>query len=555
MGLIERRIGLLFALFVVALGMIVARAAWLQGVQGGDLRADAQSQQTETVEVPGPRGRILDRNGTELAGSEDAATIFATPYQVKDPERTAQKLAGALDVDADDILSALADRDSGFAYIARKVDLPTADRIKRMDLPGIASLPDTRRIYPQGELASQVVGSVGVDNQGLTGLEASQDDTLAGTDGERQIVRDALGKELERNTVEAPETGSDVRLSIDAQLQGQTEEVLSNLAATYHPKGATAIVMDPRDSEVLALANYPAADPSDPGSATPAELANRATGFNYEPGSTFKAFTVAGALQDSVVTPSTTFDLAPSIQVADRVIEESHERGPVTLSVADILAQSSNVGAVTIGLKLNEEEGFDRFDHWVRQFGFGAPTGIDFPGEEAGIVPAPDQYSGSTMGNLPIGQGLSVTPMQMAAAYSAIADGGILRPPRVILDSGGEPVDEPAGERVISAANAAKLRKMLEGVLAPGGTASEVSVPGYTLAGKTGTAQKVIDGEYSESQFVASFVGFAPAEDPQLLVAVVVDEPQGDYYGGTVAAPAFGEIAKFALPYLGIEAN
>jgi cell division protein FtsI/penicillin-binding protein 2 len=282
-----------------------------------------------------------------------------------------------------------------------------------------------------------------------------------------------------------------------------------------------------------------------------------ATGFTYEPGSTFKAFTVGGALQDGVVTPDTMFNLPPTLQVADRKIEESHARGYVTLSVADILAQSSNVGAVKVGLALNDRFGDPqyggRFDTWIRRFGFGRPTGVDFPGEEQGIVVDPASYSGSTMGNLPIGQGLSVTPMQMAAAYSAIAGDGVLRTPRLVRSENGERLAPGPSERVISAENALKLRRMLEGVLAAGGTAPEVSVPGYTLAGKTGTAQKVVDGEYSDTQFIASFVGFAPAENPQLLVAVVVDSPQGgDYYGGTVAAPAFGEIAQFALPYLGI---
>jgi cell division protein FtsI (penicillin-binding protein 3) len=550
-SLVERRIGLLFALFLLALAAVIARAAWLQAVQGGDLRADAQSQQTETVTVPGSRGDILDRNGTELAISQDAQTVFATPYQVEDPAKAADRLAPLLDTERDELLRTFSDEDSGFAYLARKVDLPTAERIRQLEIEGIGFLPDSRRIYPEGELASQVIGSVGVDNQGLTGLEASQEEVLHGSEGERQIVRDALGAELERDTLEAPESGSDLRLTIDADLQAQTEEVLANLAETYSPKGATAIVMDPRTSEVLALANYPSADPSRPGEASPQELANRATGYTFEPGSTFKAFTVAGALEEGVVTPETPFNLPPTIQVADRVIEESHPRGPVTLSVSEILAQSSNVGAVTIGLEL----GGELFDRWVRRFGFGSPTGIDFPGEEQGIVPRPEDYSGSTMGNLPIGQGLSVTPIQMATAYAAIANGGVLRPPRVVLEAGGEPVAPPEGERVMSKANAAKVREMLEGVLAPGGTASEVSVPGYTLAGKTGTAQKVVDGTYSETQFVASFVGFAPAEDPQLLVSVAVDEPQGDYYGGTVAAPAFGEIAKFALPHLGIEGS
>jgi cell division protein FtsI (penicillin-binding protein 3) len=555
MSLVERRIGLLFALFTLALCIVVARAAWLQGVRGSELRADAQSQQIETVTVPGSRGAILDRHGTELAVSEDAATIYATPYQVEDPARAAERLAKLLDEDPNQILESLADRDSGFAYVARKVDLPTAERIRRLKLDGIGMLSDSRRIYPQGELASQVVGSVGVDNQGLTGLEASQEEALHGTTGEREIVRDALGKELERNTLAGAETGADLRLTIDSSIQARTEDVLNAVAEQYSPAGASAIAMDPRTSEVLALASFPASDPSDPGSATEDELLNRATGYTYEPGSTFKAFTVAGALEDEVVTPQTAFDLPPTIQVADREIGESHERGYVSLSVAEILAQSSNVGAVKVGLALNEQEGGERFDHWIRRFGFGSPTGIAFPGEEQGIVLRPSEYSGSTMGNLPIGQGLSVTPIQMATAYAAIANGGVLRPPRLIKEVGNEASPRPEGERIISRSNAEKLREMLEGVLAAGGTASEVSVPGYTLAGKTGTAEKVVDGEYSDYLFDASFVGFAPAEHPQLLVAIVVDEPEGDHYGGTVAAPAFGEIAKFALPYLGIEAE
>jgi len=234
--------------------------------------------------------------------------------------------------------------------------------------------------------------------------------------------------------------------------------------------------------------------------------------------------------------------------VADRTISDAEDRGPESRTVAQILAQSSNVGAVKIGLEL----GADRFYSWVRRFGFGDPTGVAFPGEEQGIVPPPSQFSGSTMGNLPIGQGLSVTPMQMAAAYSAIANGGILRAPQLVLDNGDSPVAPPPGHRVISKQTSAQLRQMLEGVLAPGGTASEVSVPGCAPARKTGTAQLAVDAGYSGTRCVAAFVGFAPAQDPQLLVAVVVDEPQGNYYGGVVAAPAFGEIAKFALPYLEI---
>ena len=552
---IDRRVGLLFACFIAVFAIAIARAAWLQGVEGAEYRADAQSQHAETVTVPGVRGAILDRNGHELAVSEDAASVFATPYQVEDPPKAAARLAGILDVDETTLLKQLSDPDSGFAYLARKVDLPTAERVQDLELAGIGLLPDSRRIYPQGELASQVVGTVGIDNQGLTGLEAAEDGVLRGQDGEREIVRDALGEELERNTLDASSTGADLKLTLDASIQARTEDVLEGIGRTYQPDGATAIVMEPQTSEILAMANWPAVDPTDLSEAAPGDLQNMATGFTYEPGSTFKAFTVAGALEEDLVEPTTMFDLPPTIQVADRVIEESHPRGYVTLSVADILAQSSNVGAVKVGLLLNEKRGADAFDTWVRRFGFGSPTGVAFPGEEQGIVVGPKDYSGSTMGNLPIGQGLSVTPIQMVAAYAAIANDGVLREPRLVLSEDGVPVAADAGERVISERNAAKLREMLKGVLEAGGTASAVKVPGYVLAGKTGTAQKVVDGTYSETEYVASFVGFAPADDPRLLVSIVVDNPKGDYYGGTVAAPAFGEIAKFALPYLGVPAG
>jgi cell division protein FtsI (penicillin-binding protein 3) len=545
--LIERRIGLLFASFLLCFTVILGRAFWLQGVQGAQLSSQAAYQQTETVTVPGLRGRVLDRHGRELAVSEDAASIYATPYQVKDPQRTAAELAPLLGMSEGDVLEALT-AGSGFAYVARKVELQTAKKIAALRLPGIGQLPDSRRTYPQGKLASQVIGAVGVDNQGLTGLEAGEDEVLHGTDGERKIVKDALGEPIRLETARTASDGHDIQLTLDAALQSQTERVLAGVGATYQPKGATAIVMDPRTSQILAMANWPPIDPTDLADVSNEDLLNRATGFTYEPGSTFKAFTVASALEDKLVTPDTAFTLAPTIRVSDRVIEEAEPRGTATLTVADILAQSSNVGAVTIGLQLGSE----RFSRWISRFGFGRPTDLGFPGEERGIVPALDEYSGSSMGNLPIGQGLSVTPIQMAAGYAAIADGGILRRPQLIERVDGEPVTEPPGRRVIDPHVSAEVRQMLEGVLAPGGTASEVSVPGYTLAGKTGTSQVAENGGYSETKFVASFIGFAPAQNPRLLVAVIVDQPQGDIYGGSVAAPAFGKIAEFALPYLGV---
>jgi cell division protein FtsI (penicillin-binding protein 3) len=544
---IERRIGLLFAGFLLCFLVVAVRAVWLQGVQGARLASEAAYQQTEEIEVPGLRGSLLDRYGNPLAVSEDAATIYATPYQVKNPPRAAQELARVLEEDPTEVLERLT-ADSGFSYVAQKVDLPTAARVARLELSGIGQLPDSRRTYPQGDLAVQALGAVGAENEGLTGLEAGEESILHGTDGERRVVKDALGDPIRTETVGEASDGEDIKLTLDPAIQREAEDALAEVGVSYSPQGATAIVMDPRDSEVLAMANWPPVDPTDLASADPDDLLNRATGFTYEPGSTFKAFTVAAALEEKLVTPSSAFTLPPTIQVADRTIEESHARGTATMSVAEILAHSSNVGAVTIGLQL----GSDRFSRWISRFGFGRPSGVRFPAEERGIVPELDDYSGSTMGNLPLGQGLSVTPMQMMAGYAAIANGGTLRVPQLIEQIDGEPVAAPHGRRVIEPGVAAEVRTMLEGVLAPGGTASEVSVPGYTLAGKTGTAEVAENGTYSETKYVASFIGFAPAQDPRLLVAVIVDQPQGDIYGGSVAAPAFGQIAAFALPYLGV---
>jgi cell division protein FtsI (penicillin-binding protein 3) len=544
---IERRIGLLFAAFLLCFVVIGARAFWLQGVQGAELASEAAYQQTETVTVPGLRGSVLDRYGNPLAVSEEAKTIFATPYQVVEPDKTAARIAAVLGLDRAEVLASITE-ESGFSYIAHEVDLPSAARLARLELPGIGELPDSRRAYPQGELAAQAIGAVGAEGQGLSGLELSEEGLLGGADGERQVVKDAMGEPIRLETVSEAEDGEDLRLTIDPAIEKKAEQVLAEIGETYSPQGATAIAMEPRSSELLAMANWPPVDPGELESTDPDDLVNRATGFTYEPGSTFKSFTVSAALEDRLVTPTSGFTLPPTIQVADRTIEESHPRGTVNMSTAEILAHSSNVGAVTIGLQL----GSKRFSRWIERFGFGSPTKIRYPAEERGIVPALDEYSGSTMGNLPLGQGLSVTPMQMVAAYGAIANGGILRQPRLVEEVGGERVPAPQGRRVIDAAVATDVRAMLEGVLAPGGTASEVSVPGYTLAGKTGTSQVAENGTYSETKYVASFIGFAPADNPRLLVAVIVDQPQGDIYGGSVAAPAFGKLASFALPYLGV---
>lgn len=547
---IATRIGVLFALFFGFLALAGVRAMWLGTVKSDALQKAANTQQVADLTVPAKRGTIVDRRGIELAVSEQAADISATPYLVEDPVAAARKLSPILDRTEDELVALLARKDTGFVYLARKLPADQAEAITKLKLAGIDQTPTTLRSYPRNWLASQVIGTVGTEGKGLSGLEYGFEKLLRGTDGERRTVKDALGAAIDIQDVKPAESGATVQLSIDSALQAKTEAVLTEVGETFRPKAATAIVMDPRDGELLAVANWPRVDANDPGGSPPYAQQNLATGYTYEPGSTFKAFTVAGALEDGVVEPDTSFGLAPTIQVADRVIGESSPRGPMTMTTADILAQSSNVGAITIGMK----DGADRFAKWVEKFGFGRTTGSDMPGEERGIVVPREDYSGSSMGNMPIGQGISVTPIQMTAAYAAVANGGRIPTPHVVRKINDRPATVPAPRRVISSETSLQLRTMLEGVFAPGGTASEVAIPGYQLAGKTGTANKVdsATGEYSESRFVASFIGFAPALRPKLLTLVVVDEPQGAIYGGQVAAPAFGQIMSFALQYLKI---
>ncbi|HZG49998.1 MAG TPA: penicillin-binding protein 2 [Thermoleophilaceae bacterium] len=540
--LVQKRIGLLFAVFLLLLGLAALRATWIGTVKSDSLAQRALSQQVEELTIPARRGTIVDRNGVELAVSEDSITVFAHPFLIDDPAKVAARLAPLIGRDEGELLEKLSDRDSGFVYLRRRMDASRGHKVEELGIEGVDTVLEPKRTYPQGHLASQVLGFVGTENVGLSGLEYAREDQLGGTDGERKLVKDALGEPVSMVEVERAEPGEDLRLTIDAAIQERAEAVLSEVGQTYTPQGATAVVLDPRSGAILALANWPRVDANRPGDAPAYARKNRAIQDTYEPGSTFKAFTVAGAMEEKLIEPGTMFAVPPTIQVADRTVGEAHDGGGGSFSVADILQRSSNVGSVMIGLKL----GAERFDKWVRRFGFGKPAGADLPGEEGGIVLRPERYSGSSMGNMPIGQGIAVTPMQMAAAYTAIANKGLMRRPYIVAG------DRPAPRRVLSRRTAERVSKMLEGVLAAGGTAQEAQVEGYTLAGKTGTAEKAIDGGYSKTDFVASFIGYAPAKDPRLLVAVMVDTPRGDIYGGTVAAPAFERIVEFALPYLKI---
>jgi cell division protein FtsI/penicillin-binding protein 2 len=548
--LVERRIGLLFAVFLLALTIGATKAAWLGVVKAGSLERAAVTQQEADVVIPARRGSITDVNGNDLAVSEPAVDIAATTYLIKDATKVADQLAPLIGIGEDILLRKLA-KPSGFVYLGRGIPAAKADEARKLKIPGLEFIPRYRRDYPREWTAAQLIGSTGTDDQGLGGLEYRLDTQLAGADGERRLVKDAMGNPIEMRDTKPVKPGHTVRLTLDTNLQDRAEAVLGEVGKTWKPKGASAIVMEPNTGAILALANWPRVNANALEEAPPDARTNQAVGVTYEPGSTFKAFTVAAALEDGKVTPEMKFGIPPVLHVADREITDAEDHGYETKSVSEILKVSSNIGAVLIAQKVKTAP----FDAWIHKWGFGKPTGIDLPGEQRGLVLPLKDYSGATMGNLPIGQGIAVTPMQMAAGYAAIANGGMLRAPHIVASVGGRKTAQPKGRRVISAATAASVRKMLEGVIGPGGTASGAEIKGYNLAGKTGTAEKAFNGEYSKDKYVASFVGFAPADKPKLLVAVVVDEPNGEIYGGQVAAPAWREIVNFALGYLKIAPN
>jgi cell division protein FtsI/penicillin-binding protein 2 len=440
--------------------------------------------------------------------------------------------------------------DSGFKYLARRIDPTVGVQVEGLNIEGVSVVSEDKRVYPKGALAPQLLGFVGGDDYlGIAGLELQYDNVLRGEPGEMKVVNDP-SSDNRVATISSKEAvpGQSITLTIDEQIQFETEKVLSEVVAQFKAKKAFAVVIAPDTGEVLAMANTPVFDTNGYASAsiTEADRRNAVVTDQYEPGSTFKMVAAAAALEAGLVTPETVFTLAPEIAVYDRVVHEAHDEVPATrnLSVTDIIAQSSNVGAVTLGL----EVGKDRLADMIGKFGFTRKLGIDFPGETAGEMPAAADWSGTTIANVPIGQGIAVSPLQLATAYAAIANDGILVQPHLVKDQG-----RPWSSRVVNAVVAAQMRQMLT-VTVNDGTGSRARVQGYEVAGKTGTAQKVKeDGTgYAENRFIASFVGMVPAGNPHLVILVMVDEPTTQHLGALVAAPAFARIAQFALKRLGI---
>jgi cell division protein FtsI/penicillin-binding protein 2 len=545
----NRRIRLLGAVLTLALAIALARAGWIQVVRASSLATLADAQQTQTIPVPAPRGSIFDRNGVELAANEDSVTISADPKLVTSPAKESGRVTMVLGLDQQaeaDLLGALSDRSKGFVYVARQVPVAKAGQLRRMKLAGFDYTREPKRIYPQGKLAAQTLGFAGVDNKGLTGLELEYDHSLTGRNGTQTEVRVPGGRVIDVQSKTYEKAGTDLTLTIDNTIQLYVQQVLAQTRKTYHARSSSAVILDPHSGAVLAMATAPTYNANNTSIIPEALTRDRAVTDAYEPGSTFKLVTVAGALSEGVVTPQTTFTLPYSLRVADKTIHDSHPRGTERLTVSQILSQSSNVGAIRISQRL----GSARLASWIKRFGFGEATGIDFPGESRGIVLPLDQWYGSAVGTIPIGQGVAVTPIQLAAAYAAIANKGVWLQPHLVAQIGNKPAPASKRRRVVSTAVAQELMTMF-GSVVDKGTGTEAEIPNYSVAGKTGTAQKAdSSGGYSTSKYVASFVGIVPASDPRLVILITVDEPQGVIWGGSVAAPAFQQIALDCLRYL-----
>ncbi len=543
----NRRLGATVAFVVLSFLLLSGKAVYLQVVQAAELRAAADQQHVREAKLPAGRGVIYDREGAELAVSKPMASVVANPLLVVDPQETAGSLATALSMPEAQLLARLT-KAGGYSVLARTVEPSVADRALALGLEGIEVRPTDRRVYPKGVLAPQLLGCVGDEGQGLAGLELEYQAMLAGQPGERDYIRDNSGRSLEVLSDDESTDGHSIVLTIDEDIQWQAEQVLSGVLKEFGAKKATAIVLDPRTGEVLAMANAPLFDANSFGNADPLVQRNMAVTDQYEPGSTFKVVTVAAALERGLVTPETRLEVERSIKVWDRVVKESHwEELPAVrdLSVTNILALSSNVGTIKLGRKVGKLSLVDM----IRRFGFTRKTGIDFPGEAAGSMLPADKWSGSTIANVPIGQGISASPLQMAAAYAAIANDGVYVQPYLVQN---EHVKTPS-HRVISSVVAAQLREMLK-ITVSDGTGGAARVHGYVVAGKTGTAEKPkLKGRgYDTDRVVASFIGMVPADSPRLVILVTVDEPTTQHFGAVVAAPAFARIADFALKHLEI---
>jgi cell division protein FtsI/penicillin-binding protein 2 len=551
----RRRALVIISLLVFWMLVITSRLVYLQTFQHEMLTRRARLQQQDAIETSPMRGLVLDRQGRELARSVDTESFFAVPAEIEDEEKAATNLAPLVGSERETLAARLREgkeKNRKFVWVARKLDVEQAQKIAALKLAGIYSLKEPKRFYPNGQLASHVLGFVGLDEVGLGGVEQVYNERIRGEAGKLFVETDAHRRPYNSLEVE-PRPGQSVVLTIDQMVQYRTEQALVAAVENSKARSGTAIVLDPRTGEILALANAPSFDPNDARSAGAECRANQALQNIYEPGSTFKIVAYSGAIEEGMVKPDDRIDCQMGqINVNGRIVHDHHAFGSLTITEA--LAKSSNVAAIKLGLRLGDARMYD----YIRRYGFGARTNVELPGETAGLVRPVARWQPTSMGSIAMGQEVGVTPLQMAAAFATIANDGVRISPHLVREIRAQDGTlayqaQPETHRVVSAETARLLRRMLESVTVSG-TAKKAQVEGYTAAGKTGTAQKIDPKTktYSSTKYIGSFVGFAPVENPAVVIIVVIDEPAGAYHGGDVAAPVFREIAEQILPDLGV---
>jgi cell division protein FtsI (penicillin-binding protein 3) len=530
----------------------------LQVLQAAELSAKADRQHQKTVSLEGARGTIVDRHGKILAMNVEVPSLFGVPNTLDSPLKTARQLSQILHVRTDELERKLR-QDRSFVWLARKLDPEQGRRLERLSLDGIGVVMEGRRFYPKGTLLAHVLGFAGMDGEGLEGVEHRYESYLRGEKRMMVLQRDALGRTVfpKGMTERSPTPGQSLTLTIDEVIQYIAERELEDAVGRAQAKSGTMIVLDPKTGAVLAMAVSPRFDPNAVSALGPDRWRNRALTDAYEPGSTMKAMMAAAAIEERVVRPNTmVFGEHGRMTVANTVIHDHERLGWV--SFAQVIQKSSNIGAAKTGMALGEQ----RLYRYLQAFGFGQRTEIDLPGEGAGLVRNPKDWGRRSVASISMGQEIGVTPLQMVTAVAAIANGGVLMKPYVvseIRDAAGHilrQVPPQAKRRVISPETARSVTKILEGVITDG-TGTKAAIRGFRVAGKTGTAQKIDPrtGAYSVSRFVASFTGYVPADNPQLAMIVVIDEPQGDAWGGAVAAPVFSRVGEQVLSYLGVPSN
>ncbi|MGI8793690.1 MAG: peptidoglycan D,D-transpeptidase FtsI family protein [Acidimicrobiales bacterium] len=535
---------------LVLFGAIGAKLVKVQVVDGPRFAQVGESQLVHTEKLPAARGTIFDRNGVELAMTIRQSTVWANPRAVTDPVKEADALASVLQLDREFLLERLR-TPAAFVYLARKVSDATAKQVEALGLDGVYLMEEPRRFTPAGDLASPVLGLVGTDNEGLGGVELKYEGLLRGKPGLLVVEQDPSGYQIPGGVRERQPSirGDDLMLTIDRALQYETERALAAEIAKAKATGGVAVVMDVKTGEIVAMANLTA----EAGENIRQAPSNLAVTQAYEPGSVNKLITIGAALEDGLVAPDTTIRVPTSISVGGALFSEHEPHPTIDWNVTEIVANSSNVGSIMIGQQL----GKDRLDHYLRSFGFGSSTALGFPGETPGIMLDTDKWSGSSIGTIPIGQGIAVTAVQMLAAYNTVANGGLYVAPKLIkavVGSDGKPkLTEPSPtRRVVSPTTARQLNEMLSEVVRAG-TGTNAAIDGYTVAGKTGTARKPLEGArgYKTGAYMSSFAGFVPAEKPALSALVMLDEPT-PIFGGLVAAPVFAEITKYGLRHFRI---